>query len=146
MVERRRRHAKKGNGKRNRHNAHADVPTQGELVVQQKRPPGFQRGHKKYGGRMPGTPNKVTKAMREWMDQAATLFGQGGSGRGGMVGFFLSRIKENPDLFFKVMAKLQPRVLRRPVEQRPSVDMTYETVEQAREALAREGIIITPDE
>jgi hypothetical protein len=37
-------------------------------------------------------------------------------------------------------------VLRRPVGQRPSVDMTYETVEQAKEALAREGIIITPDE
>jgi hypothetical protein len=106
MVERRRRDAKKVNGNRNRHNAHADA--EGELV-QQKRPPGFQRGHKKYGGRMPGTPNKVSKAMRDWMDQATTLFGQDGSGRGGMVGFLLSRIKENPDLFFKVMAKLQPR-------------------------------------
>ena len=138
-------HTDKGNAKRNRHDAHADVPTQGELVVQQKRPPGFQRGHKKYGGRKPGTPNKVNKAMHEWMDQATTLFGYDGSGRGGMVDFFLSRIDENRHLFLKVMAKLQPRVLQPAVEQRPAVNMTYETVEQAKEALAREGIIIDRD-
>jgi hypothetical protein len=121
MVERRRRDAKKGNGKRNRHNGHADVRTQGEPVVQRKRPSGFQPGHKKYGGRLPGTPNNgVSKAMHEWTDEAARLLGSDGKGKDGMVGFFLSRIEENPDLFFEVMAKLQPRCRPRSSNASPS--------------------------
>jgi hypothetical protein len=36
-------------------------------------------------------------------------------------------LEENPDLFFEVMAKLQPRVLQAANEQRLAVDMNYET-------------------
>jgi hypothetical protein len=137
MVERRQRKAKNKGHKE-------ALPPGGEVVpIQEKRPPGFQPGHPKYGGRKLGTPNnRGIKAMREWMDEAAHLFGYDGKGAGGQLGFFIRRLEENPDLFFEVMAKLQPRVLQAANEQRLAVDMNYETAEQAREALAREGIII----
>ena len=44
------------------------------------------------------------------------------------------------------MAKLQPRVLQPAVEQRRALNMTDETIEQAKKALAREGRPRPPDE
>ena len=49
----------------------------------------FEKGHQKIGGRLPGTPNKFSRDVREAMLAAANKLGADNKGRGGLQGFFM---------------------------------------------------------
>jgi hypothetical protein len=100
----------------------------------------FAAGHAKVGGRQVGTPNRVKQAMRDWMEEAAAQVGYDGQGAEGYVGWLRARCEESPKLFLKVLAGLQPRNVNAEVTN--VLDVKYETVEEAREALRQHGLVI----
>lgn len=59
------------------------------------------KGHKRYGGRAKGTPNKVTASVKEGLELAW-------QGIGG-VEHLTAWARENPSDFYKLLAKLLPR-------------------------------------
>lgn len=58
------------------------------------------KGHKRYGGRKKGTPNKLTATVKTAMQQA--FLGIGG------VASFTAWARENQTEFYKLYAKLLP--------------------------------------
>ena len=57
----------------------------GDLTPMHRANGDFAKGHVKVGGRQPGTPNKGKKALRDWMEEAATLEGADGKGKDGYL-------------------------------------------------------------
>jgi hypothetical protein len=105
---------------------------------------GFQPGHPKWGGRQPGTQNRQYALMSEIMEEAAAQVGSDGEGEGGYIGWLRYMCRTHPVEYLWVLARLQPQKFNMRMEE-VKVDVTYETVEQAREALKREGLLIEHD-
>ena len=65
-------------------------------------------GHKKKGGRKPGTPNKLTRELREAILAAAEHVGLDGKGFGGLTGYFTRLALKNPTSFGSLLGRLLP--------------------------------------
>jgi hypothetical protein len=100
----------------------------------------FQKGHVRIGGRVKGTPNKATGAMREIMKLVAASVGEDGKGKNGYAGWLRKICKKHDVIFFLTMAKLEPTKFIAEVEH--TLEMHYETLEEAKENLAKEGLVI----
>jgi len=100
----------------------------------------WQKGMPKIGGRTVGTPNVATDFMREMMRRGAEAVGFDGKGKGGYVGWLVYMCLRYPKEYLKVMAKLEPRAVT--LDQTLNLDVTYKTVEEARQALREQGIVI----
>ena len=101
---------------------------------------GFEEGHLKHGGRQKGSKNKATNYMRDIMEAAAAAVGEDGEGRDGYFGWLRMMCRKHPLEFLVVMAKLQPKQFHAQIDS--SVDVYYETVEEAKLALEKQGIVI----
>jgi hypothetical protein len=101
---------------------------------------GFEEGHPRYGGRAKGTKNRSTNAMRDIMEMAAAAVGEDGKAKDGYFGWLKMMCRNHPLEFLVVMAKLQPKQFHAQIDQ--SVDVYYETVEEAKAALEKQGIVI----
>jgi hypothetical protein len=62
-----------------------------------QRPGSFKKGHQKRGGRQKGTRNKLGPDVKRALLAAATLIGDNGAGRRGVLGYFTCL---DPDLFY----------------------------------------------
>ncbi len=65
---------------------------------------GPKKGSPKTGGRKAGTPNKVSKTLKEAIIEAANLAG----GKAGMTGYLLEQAEKNPGPFMSLLAKVMP--------------------------------------
>lgn len=88
------------------------------------------KGHKRYGGRQKGTPNKTTASVKAALVAAFDELG----GTGNLVAW----AKENPTEFFKLWAKLLPTEVKLdgPVQVEQVCEVVVTTREQADKVLA----------
>ena len=63
------------------------------------------KGHKKWGGRQKGTPNKFTSDVKAALIEATNLAG----GKLGMVGYFLQQAKANPKVYLGLLQDCLPK-------------------------------------
>jgi hypothetical protein len=63
---------------------------------------------KKTGGRKKGTPNKLTRAIKDAIIEAAELHGKDGKGKDGTVGYMLKLASEDPRTFAGLLGKAMP--------------------------------------
>lgn len=100
----------------------------------------FEEGHPKHAGRPKGAKNRHTNHMRDIMEMAAAAVGEDGNGKDGYFGWLRMMCKKHPLEFLVVMAKIQPKQFHAQIDQQ--VDVYYETVEEAKAALEKQGIVI----
>ena len=117
---------------------------------------GFQKGHPKMGGRKAGTPNKLTTSLKDDTLGAAEDVGMieehkivdkdgkqtGGTrllatGKDGRRGYLRWAAIHQPASFIGLLARFIPAELN--VKTETTVTVSYETVEETREALTRAG-------
>lgn len=67
----------------------------------------FKEGHAKQGGRQKGTPNKVSKTMKEAIEEAMTLYGSDAKGKDGLIGYFFSMCADKA-LMCRLVEKIMP--------------------------------------
>jgi len=65
-----------------------------------QRPEDFQRGHKKFGGRKKGTPNRISADHKKAIREAAHRIGYDGNGKDGEVGYFKWVAGRDLDFFY----------------------------------------------
>jgi hypothetical protein len=124
-----------------RKDARALVPVNGGNHRQHKG--GAPKGHKRYGGRQKGTPNKYNQYMRDAILAAAAKVGSDGRGKDGVDGYLERCARTDCMEYLKAMVKLVPHKLHAIIDHTITLEnVHYETVEEAREALEREGVII----
>ena len=70
----------------------------------------------KTGGRTAGTPNKVTKALREAVVEAAEKVGEDGKGKDGAVGYLVMLAKSEPKAFASLLGRAMPLQVEGPGE------------------------------
>ena len=103
------------------------------------------RGRKKGSPKVPGSgrrigsPNLTTKVVREAAIMAAAIVGQDGRGKDGLVGYLVGAARKNPVPFLSLLGKCIPVEVKATAAQE-LVNVKYETVEEIREALLKEGI------
>ena len=71
-------------------------------------PQTFKKGHTKTKGRQKGTPNKITRELKEALILAAEKLGSDGRGKDGTVGYLAHLGKKRPELFAMLLGKLLP--------------------------------------
>jgi hypothetical protein len=72
----------------------------------------FKKGHKKLGGRVKGTPNKNTKALKDAILEAAALAGDALPGKEtGLTKYLKSQAISNPGPFLSLLGKVLPMQL-----------------------------------
>ncbi len=89
---------------------------------------GAPKGHKRFGGRKKGVPNKVTADVKAAL--SAAFAGMGG------VKAFTAWGRENPTEFYKLWAKLLPVELKNPDGEAFRVEGVTEVVVRTREEAA----------
>ena len=62
----------------------------------------------RYGGRTKGTPNKVTKLLKDAILMAAETVGADGRGQNGVVGYCQRLAEHEPKAFAGLLAKVLP--------------------------------------
>jgi hypothetical protein len=95
-------------------------------------------------GRKPGSPNnKYTAKMRDLILEAAAGVGCDGEGKDGVLGYLKRCAEEERVAFLNALVKLVPPKLHAQIDASATIEhVEYETVEEAKDALAAEGIII----
>jgi hypothetical protein len=105
----------------------------------------------KNGTRRPGTSesrlddsvNKQAKAVKGAMIDAIIMaaeeVGENGKGKDGLVGYFRSVARSHPQLFLRLLVQAELQIEKKPDD---PLERSYETVEEAKEALRKEGISI----
>jgi len=59
-------------------------------------------------GRVKGTPNKTTAALKDAILQAAGIVGEDGQGKGGLTGYLVKVAKEDIKAFSGLLGKVLP--------------------------------------
>lgn len=62
----------------------------------------------KTGGRVAGTPNKATAALKDAILAAGHKVGEDGEGRGGLEGYLVMLAKTDPKSFSTLLGKVLP--------------------------------------
>lgn len=101
----------------------------------------FQKGHPGGPGRPKGSHNRPYRLMSDIMEQAAAAVGSDDKGKDGYLGWLEKMCRVHPVEFLWVLARLQPQKFNMRVEE-VKVDVNYETVAEAEEALRQAGLII----
>lgn len=83
----------------------------------------FKQGHTKKGGRKPGTPNKLTRDLREAIVAAGEAVGIDSTGSGGVVGYLTCLAAQHPALFVTLLVRVLPLPSLSPPQQSHSIDM-----------------------
>lgn len=71
-------------------------------------PRGGSKPGERRGGRQKGTPNKVTKSLKEAILAAGEAVGRDGKGNGGMVGYLKGLAVDQPVAFAGLLGKVLP--------------------------------------
>ena len=124
--------------KRYRRKRKALVPVTGNEPVRKKN----KQGELPRRGRKPGSPNKYTAKMRDLILETAAGVGYDGKGKDGVLGYLKRCAEEERVAFLNAMVKLVPPKLHALIDASVTIEHEYETVEEAKDALAAEGIII----
>jgi len=95
-----------------------------------------RRGERR-GGRKAGTPNKVTRSLKEGILLAAEAVGADGKGKDGLLGYLTSLARRHPTIFVPLLGRVLPLQIDQKTEQKPVV--RYETVEERRAAMIAAG-------
>jgi hypothetical protein len=101
-----------------------------------------KQGELPHRGRKPGSPNKYTAKMRDLILETAEGVGYDGKGKDGVLGYLKRCAEEERVAFLNAMVKLVPPRLHALIDASVTVEHEYETVEEAKDALAAEGIIL----
>jgi hypothetical protein len=91
----------------------------------------FQKGHKKLGGRKKGVPNKNSLSLDKVIIAALEQYGSDGQGTGGLVGYFVSILKDP-----RAGAKLASIILRYEAKHPPKDLAQKEPININKELLA----------
>ncbi len=82
----------------------------------------------KVGGRVKGTPNKVTATLKE-----AILLAANGAHEDGMVGYLQEQAKNNPAAFMTLLGKVLPTTLANdPTNPMPAPQFMFQPVRPAK--------------
>lgn len=113
----------------------------------------FKPGREKTGGRVKGTPNKITAIMREGIEKAAERAGyvyvdkagrHRATGKGGVDGYLTSLAEHHPNIFMKIWmlmmtAEFNGKIVNKPEEQR-----IFRTMAEMKQRMKERGIPIPP--
>jgi len=66
------------------------------------------KGKPKTGGRRKGSPNRITRVVREAVVRAAELEGMDGKGKGKLVGYMRKLARESPSVFGPLLGRIVP--------------------------------------
>ena len=89
------------------------------------------------GGRKRGTPNKLTRDVRDAIVTAAAMLGADGEGRDGLVGYLMNIGRANPELMVHLLAKVLPLQVK---HSSTSVHVELRSADEMRQALLSRGI------
>lgn len=98
----------------------------------------FKDGHKKNGGRPKGRLNKTTAVLKDAVLMAATLVGQDGRGRDGLVGYLKMLAVKERVVYVRLLEKVLP--LQIAISERKPTYTPAEAVQKMRE----KGLPIPP--
>lgn len=104
----------------------------GRARAAHQRPGTFEHGHRKVGGRTPGTPNAFSADYKKAIIEAAHRIGFDGNGKFGIVGYFIwIAIDHTPTFGFLLghVLALQALETCMPQEPLPSVEQLNQRVE-----------------
>ena len=79
--------------------------------------------------------------MRDAIIKAMAMIGDE-DGKGGHVGFLMRVARANPLEFFQEACKLEPKMVAAAIDESFRVNIQYQSVDEARAALAEAGIIL----
>ena len=96
---------------------------------------GFQPGHRREHGRARGTPNRVSRLVREAIVEAAALVGEDGEGAEGLVGYLKLLAVTEPRAYASLLGRVLPYQIT--VDDGPQ---PLATVEELAEELRRRGL------
>jgi hypothetical protein len=105
------------------------IPPPTELVSP-KAPHRFEKGHKRLGGRQPGTGNFFSLGIRESILTALSNCG----GERGLVGFIEAAVAENTGYGIRLLCALAPRTADVTIRNTPSVTSIAELDEELQRA------------
>jgi hypothetical protein len=91
----------------------------------------FEKGHKKFGGRMPGVPNKISRNVKEAVLLAAEAVGFDNRGTDGLVGYVKRIAIEDPKVFAVLLARMM--ALEGPAPVPHSLDLSKLSDEELRQ-------------
>jgi hypothetical protein len=109
--------------------------------VRKGRKRGFEKGMKKIAGRQRGTPNRFNKDVQDLLWDAMQAVGYNGKGQGGVLGYMAKTAEAHRPEFLAAIVRVCPQRLVALFSQ-TNVNLRYETVEEAKKALANEGLLI----
>ena len=79
------------------------------IDTSKQRPNGqFKKGVKPGSGRAKGQRNRTTKLLKEAILEAATLIGQDGRGKGGLVGYLMMLATKERAVYSRLLEKVLP--------------------------------------
>lgn len=102
-----------------------------------QRPGTFRKGHKKFGGRKKGTPNRFNRDLIQAIVQAAEQVGSDGKGKGGVDGY-LQMLAGKKAAYF--VSLLRQAVQKHVPAIQPKNGVIYSTEQEFRQALLDSGV------
>ena len=89
------------------------------------------------GGRPPGTPNKVSRTLRECVLMAGEIVGSDGKGRDGLLDYLVRIARRDPKTFCGLLGRLLPVDLHTKAEE---PERTFRTIEEVRAEMLQRGM------
>jgi hypothetical protein len=96
----------------------------------------FEKGHVKRAGRTKGTPNKLTREIKDAIVGAAAELGSNGKGKGGLQGFMKFLAREELKTFGTLIRAIIPTQINATV----SPPRVYRSPEEIRAEMTARGI------
>lgn len=101
-----------------------------------------QKGQRPEGaGRQPGTPNKVTRTVKDWLLAATEKSGLDGKGKDGAIGYLVWLSRQEPVAYAALLGRVIPMQIQASVSGNVEHGGTVTlTVEQLKERLKARGL------
>jgi hypothetical protein len=105
--------------------------------MRKRRPGTFKKGHKKFGGRKKGTPNRINSDLIERIVQAAGTVGSDGKGKDGVDGWLQMLAGKKTGYF---VGLFRQAVQKQVPATEPENEVVYATEQDFRQALLDRGV------
>ncbi len=106
--------------------------------IQDELPDGRGNRRRKHGGRKPGTPNKLTKELRDAVIEAAERVGSDLKGKDGLIGYLMRVGRKDPKAFGSLLRAVLP--LKINLETEFKDETAFWTLEECEAEFRRFGI------
>jgi hypothetical protein len=106
-------------------------------ITQSELSAGSRNARRKYGGRKPGTPNRLTQELKDAVIQAAERVGSDLRGKDGLIGYLMRVGQKDTKAFGALLRAVLP--LHVNLEAELKVEKSYSTLEECEAAFRESG-------